>query len=96
MRNTTYVALSTTNYQTSGMEVFAIADTRDAAEVEAEERIIANNGPLRQECGTNIYTDTLLKNLRVVSKSEAIRRGWWPKRGYVAFDEETNSYHFEY
>jgi len=84
----TYIAFSTTNFQMSGMSVYAVADTKAAAEVEAEERIVKENGPLAQTCGTNIYTDTLMKNLRVVSKSKAQRLGWLPRGHYIVFDEQ--------
>lgn len=65
----TYIALTTHNYQMSGMNIVIAAGTneqivRDYAERKISERLVT---PI----GTDIYADTELKNLRVVSKTKA-------------------------
>lgn len=62
----TYLAMSTTNYQTNGMRVLGIAHTRAAAEEAGFDAVQ----------GDNIYDETYRRNMVVVSKTAAIKKGW--------------------
>lgn len=65
---TTYVALSTINAQASGWDVLARGTDKTAVERAADERIAAE-----YPNPTDIYRDTLQKNLTVVSLTQARR-----------------------
>lgn len=67
-----YVALTTHNYQMSGMNIVVATGTDEEQVREEAERKISEK--LVTEVGTDIYADTELKNLVVVSKTEAKRR----------------------
>lgn len=64
----TYVALSTINAQMSGWQVLARGTDKAAVEQAADAAIAAEHVD-----PTNIYRDTLSKNLRVVSLTNARR-----------------------
>ena len=69
MKNTaTYIAFSTTNYQMSGMSVYAVADTKAAAELEAEAALVNNL------LGDAIPKDELLANLGLFLTSKNLSR----------------------
>ena len=65
----TYYAVSTENFQMCGMTLLGIGSSPAQAESEALEIL----GPL---CATDFRSQTWHKNLRVVSKTEAMRKGW--------------------
>lgn len=65
----TYYAVSTENFQMCGMSLLGIGSTRAEAESEALENLGALNP-------TDFRSQTWHKNLRVVSKTEALRKGW--------------------
>ena len=59
----TYVALSTKNYSQDGYTVFAVGSNKEAVAEAAEREITDNNN--------GIYADTLIKNLLVVTATNA-------------------------
>jgi hypothetical protein len=61
-----YLALSTTNYSQNGYTVYAESTDKQDARSKAEKVIVDS------EAG--IYRETLLKNLTVVSKTDAKRK----------------------
>jgi hypothetical protein len=63
----TYYALTTTNAQTNGWEVLALAGTKAEAQRRGDAAIGA---------GTDIFTDTRRKNLTVLSETAAKRQGF--------------------
>lgn len=71
---TTYYALTTQNAQMSGWSIRATGTDKEQVRRDAEGEIERLCGPLVQPVGTNIFTDTELKNLVVVSETVAKRR----------------------
>ena len=65
----TYVALSTENFQMCGFTVLAVESSEAEAEAAAETRL----GKL---VPGDFRSSTWHKNLRIISKSEAMKRGW--------------------
>ncbi len=73
----TFYAVSTTNFQMNGYEVFGVANERDIALAQAEELI-----------SQEIYADTLGVNLIVISKTKAIRKyglSDWTQESFKSF-----------
>lgn len=70
----TYYGLTTQNAQMSGWSIRAIGTDKAQVRREAEAEIERLNGPLIQQIGTNIFTQTELRNLVVVSETVAKRR----------------------
>lgn len=68
-----YVAVSTTNAQQNGWEAIVTGNNKKAIE-EAAKRRIESDHTVRSTNTIDIYGETLLRNLRVVSKSEAKRK----------------------
>lgn len=68
----TYVALTTTNYHLNGYHEVCRGSNKSDVESQAREQI----GNVATEHGTDIYTVTEQKNLIVVSKTEAKRKGY--------------------
>ena len=64
---TTYVALTTTNYQTNGYHEVARGGDKASVRLEAETKIVGNQVDMPKD----IYTQTELVNLIVVSKTKA-------------------------
>jgi hypothetical protein len=89
MKNVTYYAMSTENFQMCGMTVLGIGNTKGEALVEAEE----NLGPM---IATDFRSTTWHRNLVCVSRSEAIRRGWIARKAYPVWDEDLKRYHLEF
>lgn len=69
----TYVALSTENFQMCGFTVLAVEATRLKAEATAETR-------LGKMVPGDFRSCTWHKNMRIVSKSEAMKHGWINRR----------------
>ncbi len=74
MKTRTYYALTTQNAQMSEWSIRATGDDKEQVRTEATAEIERLHGPLVQSVGTNIFTDTELKNLVVVSETVAKRR----------------------
>ena len=64
----TYIATSTTNLEMCGLRILAVAPSRQEAEAKAQAAIAAEGPP------TDIYVNTLQKNLRVHSRSALARK----------------------
>lgn len=67
----TYIAMTTHNYQQSGMNIILAAGPNERRVREYAEREIVKS--LVTPIGTDIYADTEMKNLIVVSKTKALR-----------------------
>ena len=76
-----YVALSTINARMTGWDVLARGSDKPAVEQQAWDAIVGND----------IYADTLRKNLRVVSRSAALRLA-----GRCALNECPHDHGFDY
>lgn len=66
----TYLALTTINFQQNGYKVVGQGVSKEVVRRQAEDEIIGN----QKNQAKDIYTDTELKNLIVVSKSYAKRK----------------------
>ena len=66
MKNATYLALTTTNYRQNGYHVVSSGSDKAAVRKQAEEKI----------GNADIYAQTEQRNLIVISKSEARRKGY--------------------
>lgn len=67
----TYIALTTTNYQQNGYKEIVRGNNKEAVRNEAEIKIVG--GQVNQV--KDIYTQTELRNLIVVSKTKAKKLG---------------------
>lgn len=90
----TYYALTTINAQTNGWAVVGIGATKDAAQTDAEDTL----GPINAQ---DIYSVTQYRNLTVLSRSAAIRKGFLHRDAvpvWVEADEEgaTGRYELTY
>ena len=73
-RSRTYYALTTQNAQMLGWRIVALGSDSTTVRQQAEAEIEQRNGALVQPVGTNIHTETELRNLVVVSEATARQR----------------------
>lgn len=93
--NRTYYAMSTENAQMCGWTVLGVADTKQHAEEEAYRNLSAfREGGVAHT--PSFRDETWRKNLIVMSKSQAERRGFVRKGTWPVFDEEQAVYHMEF
>ena len=67
----TYYIISTTNPQVEGWSIYRVCNSRKEAELEIDN---IDEFKDKSELHNDIYAQTLLKNSRVVSKTEAERK----------------------
>ncbi len=72
MSKHTYIALTTTNYQTNGYHELCRGTNKTAVLQNAREQI----GNVATAYGTDIYKVTEQRNLIVISRTEAQRKGY--------------------
>lgn len=81
----TFYAVTTENTAACGWTVLGVASTKAAAEAEANSKITGNG----------IHAETRRTNLRVVSRSAAIRAGMFRREQFPTLDREANTYVME-